>query len=188
MAVSKIPFRTAYNHHIVVCHNPGRDKRTEYKQVIKDGKPTVVVAGETDIPSLINSFLPDVDLYSILDRFHMENSNINQVVETLRSLQPSMFSYEPVFADLSTVPSNIHELSKIYHNLESFFTSLPAEVRQEYKNSTDLFVANFDSFIKKYSAPAKSESAKAEPAKAEPAKAEPVKSGQLPGQMSVEEV
>lgn len=124
----------------------------EYKDIINDdGIPDVIKCGEHDAQVDIDRFKDDCDIYRILDRLTTAECDPNVVTEAMRQFRPDMF-IDGVYGDMTTLPKNIHEVSKFYRDSVAFFNGLPPEVRKEYNYSVDKFFADFDNFLKKYNA------------------------------------
>lgn len=99
--------------------------------VDENGVPTVIITGKTNIDDYIQSFKDDTDIYKILDRL------------SLSGAQPPVVPVDQ-FADLSNVPSNIHEAYKQVEYAKVVFNSLSPDKRKEYPTFND-FISDFGS-------------------------------------------
>lgn len=116
----------------------GEKKAPIYKEKLvteksEDGFPILrkklIQVGETDIVAKIQACKDDCDVYKILDRF--TGGDVAALHRTAHA----------VYADLSAMPSNIHEAVQRVDNAVDSFMSMPAEIRQAFNNDPEEFLA-----------------------------------------------
>ena len=96
------------------------------------GVATVIKVGETDLDEYIQSFRDTTDIYKILDRLTLSGGALPSVPDN-------------AFADLSSLPTNVHEALKLVNSAKLTFDSLSPEIRKEYSNNFNEFIADFGS-------------------------------------------
>lgn len=151
--MAKITYRSRST---VLCspsNSSGSRYRTDFCESLDArGVYTVIEEGKTDLQEYINSFFDSVDIYSILTRILRGSSGSSDVLSKLDEyIRLSGNTSGGIYADVSGIPDNIHELNKGYSSMIKFFSSLPSDVRLQYHNSVDEFVAQFDDFVSRYS-------------------------------------
>lgn len=91
-----------------------------------------------DIYSEIQSHKDSVDLHKIVDRYRAGETD---VLERIKGF----------YADLTNAPKNIHEFFELEERAHAVFDRLPAELRQNFDNSSIQFImsAGTDDWFKK---------------------------------------
>lgn len=86
--------------------------QTKYQKAVDDkGRPVLVEVGTIDLQEHIQSFAQEVD--------------INRIVSRAVNGDPSVLQrVQGVYADISGLPSNVHELQTFYKDAEEAFSKL----------------------------------------------------------------
>lgn len=86
--------------------------QTKYQKAVDDkGRPVLVEVGTVDIQEHIQSFAQEVDINRIVSRA------VNGDTTVLQRVQGT-------FADISGLPTNVHELQTFYKDAEEAFSKL----------------------------------------------------------------
>lgn len=93
-----------------------------------NGKLCVVQRGEKDIYSFIQSHADSVDIHVILKRFQ------NGDLDALNRVQG-------FYGDFTEMPTSYAEMLNRIREGEEYFNSLPLEVREEFGNNSNVFLA-----------------------------------------------
>lgn len=152
MVKNQVSFYTRLNLPVACPTHSGNRFRTDFVDSFdEDGVALVKPSGKTDLQEDINKYYREVDLYSILSRIlpNVDARDLSSIsVQELLSTYFSNYKSVPgVFADVTSLPKNIHEVNKGYVKMVEFFNRLPSDVRLKYHNSVDEFVAGYDGFV-----------------------------------------
>ena len=124
-------FRSAYSRPSMEDVSPSGGSRIApvFQEITNDdGVREVVQIGVTDVQDYIQASFEDTLIYNVLARVASgDTSLLNQVAGE--------------YLDLTDLPKNIHEASRLVNQSEQFFSSLPADVRKEFHNDFHEFLA-----------------------------------------------
>lgn len=123
-------FRTKYDSFIIVPSCSGSHFENDYKmKVFEDGSRDLVVSGQIDIYSRIQSFKDSVDLKLTLERFASgDQSAINR--------------RHAFFGDFTHMPTSLAELSQRILDANDLFNNLDLESRRAFDFDAGKFFAS----------------------------------------------
>lgn len=125
-------FNTQYNR-LRVISNAGDRKRIVKAGVLNNKKQIVVKEkGHEDLYAYINSFADSVNIHVLLARFANGDKE-------------ALLQRAGAFIDISALPTNINEFVELYHNGESYFNSLPIEIKEKFNNNMTEFISKIGS-------------------------------------------
>lgn len=125
-------FKTAFDSHSRVYQKPGSSVHVLYSsKVDEDGNIQLVESGVEDIYDSIQSHKDSCDIHVLLKRF------ANGEVDVLSRVQGS-------YGDFTSFPSTYAELLNSMIAGQSYFESLPVEVRAKFDHSFERFMASMD--------------------------------------------
>lgn len=96
------------------------------------GHKEVYQSGQTDLYAKIQASLEETKVENIVRRF-------------LQGDTAALSQTSPVFLDVSAYPGSLMEANNLIVRIKSEFWSLPLDVRQEYGNNPDKYVADYGS-------------------------------------------
>lgn len=124
-------FYTRSNTPEVIPTEAGDRIQPKYQKAVDDkGRPVLVEVGSVDLQEHIQSFAQEVDINRIVSRAVNGDTSVLQRVQG-------------VFADISGMPTNVHELQTFYKAAEEAFNKLDSnltngltfsEFMQNYEN------------------------------------------------------
>lgn len=97
-----------------------------------NGKRFLAVKRDVDIQSEINAFENDCNIYNMLNRYMYGDLNALNKKET-------------VYADISTTPKSLQEALNIQIRLKDDFNRMKPEVRAEFNNDFNQYIASVSS-------------------------------------------
>jgi len=128
-----VKFRTAYDCPVTSSSPVGDRFRTEYIETLdKQGVMQVVACGRTNLQDYIDSFHAECDIYNILRR--ISNGEIDLLSQKNGS-----------YVDITSIPDNIHDCQRAIVESKNFFNLLPPEIRAQFNNNANEFIASFGS-------------------------------------------
>lgn len=130
MSACKTPiFQTPYGKHVQTCSPTGDGTEPTYEYVIKNnGSKVLEKTGTKDVYSEIQAQLEDTKIENILKRV---------AVGDMTDFRP-----DGIYADTTVVPNNMVDSLKEIQKLNNYWNSLPPEIRREYNNDLNQFVAD----------------------------------------------
>lgn len=97
-------------------------------QLDKGKNLKVVEKGKENFYAYINSFADSVDINVLLARFANGDKE-------------ALLQRAGAFIDISALPTNINEFIELYHNGETYFNSLPIEIKEKFNNNMTEFIS-----------------------------------------------
>lgn len=111
----------------------GRPLKTEYQITVDlNGHKTVSPKSETNLYKKIQEALPNVLIDNIIKRHTLGDTT-------------ALNKYAVQFMDITGMPTSLAEAQQTIINMESIFSSLPLNVRQQYNHNPKEFIADFGS-------------------------------------------
>lgn len=129
MAKEKTLFKSAYNFGGSERTNTptGSPIQDEYNYKINAfGQKVLEKTGETNLYEKIQANLEETKIENIMARVTMGDT--------------SMLRPDGIYADLTTMPSNLLEARQAMQELENTWNGLPAEIRKKYNNDLDQYI------------------------------------------------
>lgn len=136
-------FRTKYDSYDIPVSCVGTMFENDYKmKVFDDGSRDLVIVGQTDIYSKIQSFKDSVDLKLVLERY-------------ARGDESALNRRHAFFGDFTHMPTSLAELSQRILDASDLFNNLDVEVRREFDFDAGKFFASigtekFDAIAAKF--------------------------------------
>lgn len=128
-----VKFKTQFEDHISPFQNPGSPIRIIYSPVFdKQGRMTLEEAGKEDLYAYIQSHADSVDISVILARYQQGD------VSALSRIQGT-------YGDFTQMPKTFAEALNTLIAAESYFNSLPVDIRAKFDHDFNQFIASFDS-------------------------------------------
>lgn len=120
-------FKTAYGERerYTVPTGDGMEDVWEY-QVNHFGRKILVKVGQRNLYDEIQASLEETKIENILAR---------------AASGENVFRPEGIYADVTTMPSNLIEARQAIQNLENTWQSIPNEIKRKYNNSLEDFIA-----------------------------------------------
>lgn len=125
-----LPFHTAYGTHPKLTPNASGSKyENDYQEELdNDGRKSLIIVGKTNVYDKIQQDLESTKIENILHRVAMGDlTALNQ--------------REGRYIDCTEMPSNLMEAQNIVLRAKEEFYKLPLEVRREFENSPDVYIA-----------------------------------------------
>lgn len=111
----------------------GRPLKTEYQITVDlNGHKTVSPKSETNLYTKIQEALPGVLIDNIIKRHTLGDPT-------------ALNKYAVQFMDMTGMPTSLAEAQQSIINMESIFSSLPLDIRQQYNHNPREFIADFGS-------------------------------------------
>lgn len=134
---SKIPFKTAYAERDHVYTEAGTEWEKEYQYEINSyGQKVLVCSGKHNRFEQIQADLEDTKIENILARATAGDT--------------SMLRPDGIYADLTSMPSNLLEARQAMQQLENTWNGLDNEIKKKYNYDLDQFIgqSGSDSWLK----------------------------------------
>lgn len=126
-------FKTQFEDHTSPFQEPGSPIRIIYTPVFdKQGRMTLEESGKEDLYGYIQSHADSVDISVILTRYQQGD------VSALSRIQGT-------YGDFTQMPKTFAEALNTLIAAESYFNSLPVDVRAKFDHDFNQFIASFDS-------------------------------------------
>lgn len=126
-ADQKIKFRSAYSGHENYFSPTGDGYNDEYEYKLNaKGQKTLVKNGRRDVLSEIQQYKEDVSIENILAKV---------AVGDYTDFRP-----DGIYQDTTQIPNNLNEARAVMLDLENYWNTLPAEVREKFDNSLETFI------------------------------------------------
>lgn len=127
MAVTKLPFKTAYGDRERYYTPTGDGIEEIYGyEINKYGQKVLVKQGEYSLYDKIQESLEETKIENILQRVAMGDNSV---------MRP-----DGIYADLSDVPKNLIEARKSMQKLENLWNTLDNEIKKKYDYDVDKFI------------------------------------------------
>lgn len=108
----------------------GSPDKPEYMEKIdENGKTVVYESGKTSLYDQIQAALPATQIYNILERY------------TQTGDASILTSKMGVYDDITNAPKDLAEAHRRIKDIENNFDKLPLEIRKEFNNSANEFIA-----------------------------------------------
>lgn len=131
MATKKLPYRTRADEPLVIESNPGEKiENVVAMKINDDGTEEFYIAGKTNTYEQIQAFAEDSKIENILAKV--------MATGDMSILQQK----KGEFLDLTEMPKDIFEAQKKITEAEKTFAQLPLEVRKEYNNNFNEYLAD----------------------------------------------
>lgn len=128
-AIKEYPFQTAYGSHKSYHVPTGDGTEPTYEYVVKEsGAKVLEQTGTKDVYSEIQAQAEECKIENILRRV---------AVGDMTDFRP-----DGIYADATVVPNNMVEAMQQIQKMHTIWDKLPADVRKEYNNDLDQFVAD----------------------------------------------
>lgn len=128
----KLGFVTQYRPRIRFISNGGQRERILYQPKFdENGVMDLVESGKEDLYDFIQSYAESVDLHVILARFQ------NGDIDALSRVQGA-------YGDFTNMPTSYAELLNRVNEGQSFFNSLPVDIRAKFNHNFAEFMAGMD--------------------------------------------
>lgn len=125
-------FRTFYSQQRRVLAPVGSRIKIKYvAEMTENGSYHLVEAGQEDLYEYIQSFRDSCDINVLIARFASGETDVFSKAQGF-------------FADVSNLPDNMHEIFNIVNQGRDVFSKLPVEVKEQYNNSFEDWLLNFD--------------------------------------------
>lgn len=122
-------FQTQYRDHVHVYSHPGSKEHTLYGSSYDDrGRLVLKETGKENLYDYIQSFAESTDIHVILSKFVNGDRSVLERAQT-------------TFADVTDFPKTYAELLNTVNEGETFFNSLPVDVRAKFGHSFGEFMA-----------------------------------------------
>lgn len=109
----------------------GRGFAVQYEERIVDGSLTLVKTGVRDVHEYIQQGKESCDVYNILNRF--SNGDIAAIQRV-----------KGFYADVASMPKTLVEAHNFMKSIDTHFAELPAEVKDEFGNSSHKFMKSIE--------------------------------------------
>lgn len=127
MAVTKLPFKTAYSERERYFTPTGDGIEEIYGyEINKYGQKVLVKQGEYSLYDKIQESLEETKIENILQRVAMGDNSV---------MRP-----DGIYADVSEVPKNMIEARKSMQKLENLWNGLDNEIKKKYDYDVDKFI------------------------------------------------
>lgn len=128
----KLGFVTQYRPRIRFISNGGQRERILYQPKFdENGVMDLVESGKEDLYDFIQSYAESVDIHVILARFQ------NGDIDALSRVQGA-------YGDFTNMPTSYAELLNRVNEGQSFFNSLPVDIRAKFNHNFAEFMAGMD--------------------------------------------
>lgn len=126
-------FRTQFQRQKAIA-NPGSGVKTDYVlRLDKFGKRFLDPVGQTNTYDYIQSFHDSVEVHKLIEKYSMLGD-------------PSLFNQRSAsYGDFTNLPSNLAEVYRSVSEANTFFNSLPIEIKREFNHSASEFFASIGS-------------------------------------------
>lgn len=132
MLDEKLGFVTQYRPRIRFISNGGQRERILYQPKFdENGVMDLVESGKEDLYDFIQSHAESVDIHVILARFQ------NGDIDALSRVQGA-------YGDFTNMPTSYAELLNRVNEGQSFFNSLPVDIRAKFNHNFAEFMAGMD--------------------------------------------
>lgn len=122
-------FGTRYGERTVVYSNPGCDFECDYSPYYSDsGSLELEITGQRNAFEDIQLYKDECDVHSILRRYAAGELDVLQRVQGF-------------FGDITDFPTSYPEMFNLINRSQSFFDSLPADVKAKFGNDFQQFLA-----------------------------------------------
>lgn len=109
----------------------GRGFSVQYEERIVDGSLSLVKTGVRDVHTFIQQGRDSCDVYNILNRF--SNGDISAIQRV-----------KGFYADVAAMPKSLIEAHNFMKSIDAHFDELPAEVKEEFGNSSHKFMKSIE--------------------------------------------
>lgn len=122
--------RARFEEHEKVYQNPGSREKLNYIMTVnKDGEKILKENGYTNIYEKIQA-----------DR---DSADINNIIARVIRGDTSMLNFNDTYGDFINTPTNLIDAMNIQLRANAMWNSLPAEIRKEYDNDVNKYMADF---------------------------------------------
>lgn len=127
MSKERTLFKTPYGDRERVTTEPGCKIQNVYGYEIDNyGRKILVKTGEENLYEMIQMSLEETKIENILKR---------------AAAGENVFRPEGIYADITTMPSNLIEARQSIQKLENTWAKLPSEIKNKYNNSVEEFIS-----------------------------------------------
>lgn len=127
MAVTKLPFKTAYSERERYYTPTGDGIEEIYGyEINKYGQKVLVKQGEYSLYDKIQESLEETKIENILQRVAMGDTSV---------MRP-----DGIYADLTNIPTNMIEARQMQQKLENLWNGLDNEIKKKYDYDVDKFI------------------------------------------------
>lgn len=110
------------------CNCGERYAKTYRMEITDEGRKTLVESGEEDLQEKIKEHFEETKLYNILKKYYAGD------LEALNR-------HPGVYADITGMPNNLIDAQKKILKTQETFMQLPAELRDQFENDVNVFMA-----------------------------------------------
>lgn len=123
-------FRTQYDEHDRFYTEPGDPEKILYGPMFdKDGVMNLIETGKEDLYGYIQSHAESVDIHVILQRFEAGDASV-------------LTRVQGAYGDFTQMPKTYAEMLNSMIGAETYFNSLPVEIRANFGHSFSQFLAS----------------------------------------------
>lgn len=110
------------------CKCGQRYVKTYRLEITDEGQKTLVESGEEDLQAKIKEHFEETKLYNILKKYYAGD------LEALNR-------HPGIYADITGMPNNLIDAQKKIMKTQETFMQLPAELRDQFENDVNVFMA-----------------------------------------------